>query len=829
MMRRTGTFLTVGLCLVFAFSAWGVKAQTNLLPNGDLEDMRPNFWMPAPPEAGAYCEWASDEVYAGDHSFKVVKPAATSGGFGWMSVNNADLYWNDAKAGRLYTMGFWAKTEGVNTNPTTEDQMIGAIFEFWAGGQLLGRQAIAVDQTVASKDWTEYTAGLVIPEGTDPDSVVVLIGFGKDATGTVWFDNVHCGSDPWSMGIFGGGAETPVGWLNWTSSTEIGYANIDTTYAHSGKYSALLREQDDNADEMVFYSEPIPVKPNTWYKISVWARWDSVNTDEKYLPAGVTPVRDNNRLGLCFFFHRSPLYTAWDLTGGDQFLYFDQTADSAGWTYYSVIAKSPEDAAGLSVRARFTSFPVGYCWYDDFTIEEIEVADNILPNSDLETLEPNFWMAATPEAGAYCEWASDEVYAGDHSFKVVKPAATSEGFGWMSVNNADLYWNDAKAGRLYTMGFWAKTEGVNTNPASEDDGIGAIFEFWAGGQQLARQVILVDQSTASTDWKEYTAGVVIPEGADPDSVVVLLGMGKNATGTVWFDNVHCGSDPWSMGIFNGNAETPVGWLNWTSSTEIGYANLDTTYAHSGKYSALLREQDDNADEMVFYSEPVPVEPNKWYKISVWARWDSVNTDERFLPSYITPVRDNDRLGLCFFYHREPLRTAWDLTGGDQFVYFDQTADSAGWTYYTVISHSPEDAAGLSVRARFTSFPVGYCWYDDFTIEPVTILITGVEEVTGPEGTPVPTEFGLKQNYPNPFNPTTTIEFSVDKPGHVRIDIFNLTGQKVRTLVEGYRLPGTYKITWDGTDDFGRHLSSGVYFVRLSTVGHVMTRKMVLAK
>jgi hypothetical protein len=804
-------------------------AQTNLLPNGDLEDLRPNFWMPAPSVGGVRCEWATDRVHQGDRSFKVVKPVATPSAYGWMSVNNADLYWNDAKAGRLYTMGFWAKTEGVNTNPTGEDQLIGGIFEFWAGGQLLGRQVIAVDQTVASKDWTEYTAGLVIPEGPDPDSVVVLLGMERNATGTVWFDDVYCGSEPWSMGIFGGDAETPVGWMNWTSSTEIGYANVSTVYAHSGQHSVLLREQDDNADEMVFYSEPVPVKPNAWYKISVWARWDSVNTDEKFLPAGVTPVRDNDRLGLCFFFHRSPIRTEWNLTGGDQFLYFDQTADSAGWTYYSVIAKAPEDAAGLSVRARFTSFPVGYCWYDDFTIEEIQVDPNILVNGDLEDLRPNFWMPAPSVGGVRCEWATDRVHQGDRSFKVVKPVATPSAYGWMSVNNADLYWNDAKAGRLYTMGFWAKTEGVNTNPTGEDQLIGGIFEFWAGGQLLGRQVIAVDQTVASKDWTEYTAGLVIPEGPDPDSVVVLLGMERNATGTVWFDDVYCGSEPWSMGIFGGDAETPVGWMNWTSSTEIGYANVSTVYAHSGQHSVLLREQDDNADEMVFYSEPVPVKPNAWYKISVWARWDSVNTDPRFLPSYITPVRDNDRLGLCFFYHREPLYKAWDLTGGDQFVYFDQTADSAGWTYYTVISKSPEDAAGISVRARFTSFPVGYCWYDDFAVEPVTILVTGVEELTGPGGKPVPTEFGLKQNYPNPFNPSTTIEFTVDQPGVVRIDIFNLTGQKVRTLLEGYRTPGEYRVTWDGTDDLGRKLTSGVYLVRLSTVGKVATKKMVLTK
>ncbi|MDZ7374977.1 MAG: hypothetical protein ONB23_13555, partial [candidate division KSB1 bacterium] len=86
-------------------------AQTNILPNGDLEDLRPNFWNSSPAVGGARCEWATDQVHQGDRSFKVVKPTVLPVPYGWMSVNNADLYWNDAKAGRLYTMGFWAKTE----------------------------------------------------------------------------------------------------------------------------------------------------------------------------------------------------------------------------------------------------------------------------------------------------------------------------------------------------------------------------------------------------------------------------------------------------------------------------------------------------------------------------------------------------------------------------------------------------------------------------------------------------------------------------------------------------------------------------------------------
>ncbi len=454
---------------------------------------------------------------------------------------------------------------------------------------------------------------------------------------------------------------------------------------------------------------------------------------------------------------------------------------------------------------------------------------NILVNSDLETLEPNFWHRLNEgDGGSQLVW-SRNAYEGDRSFEIIKPNASSAPVGWISVNNANLYWNHAADNVLYQYGFYAKTEGVNTNPADDDSKIGVYFKIFAGGNVLGEEFVTVDQSTADTDWKEYTGAVLVPQGNKPDSVIAIIQFGKNATGKAWFDNVHIGTDPWSLGLFNGNAETPVGWLNWTSRDKIGYANLDTTYAHSGKYSAVMIERDDNDDEMVFYSEPVPVEPNKWYKISVWAKMDSVNTGEDWYTTNVTKAYDKDRLGLCFFYHRAPIRTDWNLTEGDQFVYFDQRDSSSDWTYYTVISKSPPDAAGLSMRARFNTLAKGKVWYDDFTIEPVKLVVTGVEELTPEEVANLPKRFDLAQNYPNPFNPTTVIEYALPKAGHVNLAIYNIMGQKVRTLVDGMQPAGRFHLVWDGRSDSGVRVPSGIYFYRIQSGEYVAMKKMILMK
>lgn len=88
----------------------------------------------------------------------------------------------------------------------------------------------------------------------------------------------------------------------------------------------------------------------------------------------------------------------------------------------------------------------------------------------------------------------------------------------------------------------------------------------------------------------------------------------------------------------------------------------------------------------------------------------------------------------------------------------------------------------------------------------------------------PTEFKLQQNYPNPFNPTTQIKYSVAKTAPVKLEVFNILGKRVATLVNKQQKPGRYEVTFDGS-----HLASGMYLYRLKAGNHVMTKKLILAK
>jgi hypothetical protein len=93
----------------------------------------------------------------------------------------------------------------------------------------------------------------------------------------------------------------------------------------------------------------------------------------------------------------------------------------------------------------------------------------------------------------------------------------------------------------------------------------------------------------------------------------------------------------------------------------------------------------------------------------------------------------------------------------------------------------------------------------------------------------PANFELAQNYPNPFNPQTTISYALPEMAYVTLTVYNTLGRRVRNFDLGIQGAGDHQILWDGSDDQGRRVTSGIYFYRLSTGGQSQTRKMLLMK
>jgi len=93
----------------------------------------------------------------------------------------------------------------------------------------------------------------------------------------------------------------------------------------------------------------------------------------------------------------------------------------------------------------------------------------------------------------------------------------------------------------------------------------------------------------------------------------------------------------------------------------------------------------------------------------------------------------------------------------------------------------------------------------------------------------PSEFELYQNYPNPFNPETQIEYALKKTGHVTLYIYNILGEKVKTLLDQDQHAGFYQINWDGENDNGKPISSGIYLYKLEVNGFSEAKRMLLLK
>ena len=110
-------------------------------------------------------------------------------------------------------------------------------------------------------------------------------------------------------------------------------------------------------------------------------------------------------------------------------------------------------------------------------------------------------------------------------------------------------------------------------------------------------------------------------------------------------------------------------------------------------------------------------------------------------------------------------------------------------------------------------------------------VVGKDAAKGQETPEIPDQFTLSQNYPNPFNPVTTIQFGVPAnfSGRAELRIYNVKGEFVKALFEGTVTPGIHTYRWDGTNDYGRQVTSGIYFCRFVCGSERMTRKMVLLR
>ena len=95
--------------------------------------------------------------------------------------------------------------------------------------------------------------------------------------------------------------------------------------------------------------------------------------------------------------------------------------------------------------------------------------------------------------------------------------------------------------------------------------------------------------------------------------------------------------------------------------------------------------------------------------------------------------------------------------------------------------------------------------------------------------PVPMDWNLSAAYPNPFNPSTTLEYTIPKAAEVLINVYNVAGERVTTLVKGYHQPGEYAVKWDGKAESGNTVSNGLYFIKMMAGEYQQTQQVMFLK
>ncbi len=154
-----------------------------------------------------------------------------------------------------------------------------------------------------------------------------------------------------------------------------------------------------------------------------------------------------------------------------------------------------------------------------------------------------------------------------------------------------------------------------------------------------------------------------------------------------------------------------------------------------------------------------------------------------------------------------------------------------YTIHLSVSDGNGNTGTATYQAKVPKSQNGNPAVDDGPVYTVNGSCNGLSKDSGPDFTQaaLPEGYALEQNYPNPFNPSTSIAFSVKDAGVVQLTIYNLHGQEVRTLVKGQMNAGFHSVNWDGKDEHGQVVPSGVYLYKLRVNEFAQTRKMTFMK
>ena len=455
---------------------------------------------------------------------------------------------------------------------------------------------------------------------------------------------------------------------------------------------------------------------------------------------------------------------------------------------------------------------------------------------------PSYWTMGNNPGNNSLSWATDQYRSLGHSLKIEK-TTTGDSASWISENMADIWSPQHLANVDIKLGAYVKTMNVNTSPANDDAKWWISYTFYdSAGALIGETKLPIDQSIASSSgWIADTNAVgetILPKNSW--TTIIKFVAGKNATGTVWADDfVFTGrGGAWAGQDWNTSVGVPTGWYYWLppiggndGQLSNGFENtvVTTEAAHTGMNSLKFdlpfnRDPHDgfvSTKRFMLNGISSDINPGDKIRISVWIKASNLVPDsaDAYPTTWAVGLTPGFFAGNGNNLGYSPVGSQNDY----QFKFPDAT--SFDWTQYTLDIQVPDDAntkaleVRLHIYARFT----GTIYFDDLQVEK----IGSATDVSNDKI--IPAKFTVFQNYPNPFNPSTTISYSIPTNSLVSLRIYDILGREVKTLVNSEQRAGVYNMVWNGENNFGNKVASGIYIYRVIAGNNIQTKKMILMK
>ncbi len=841
----------VGILSIIIFQM-GAFAQSGINSIGGFEQSLPSYWNMAAEPSGATLTWATDQSRSMGKSLKIEKTATADSAM-WESDNMVDLWSERHFANVDINLGMYYMTSGVNTNPANADEKWYVSYTFYReDGSVIGMKKFELDQSVASTSgWVADTTAIgevILPE--DAYKTIIRFVGGKNATGTVWADDfIFVGRNGgWAGQDWNTAVGVPTGYFYWLPPIggndgvlNQGYENTMVTdeNAHTGNYSLKFDIPVGSHDGFVSTRRYAldDAQPGDVLRISVWIKGANLEPDS------AIAVGDPWSISLTAIYHTTiDNNEGWGqyAASNDIPLQFPY-ATEFDWRKFYVDVTIPDPPAGetaksISVRLHPLGRFSGTVWMDDLNVEKLDLPDINAIGSFEQTL-PSYWNKASEPASAMLTWATDQSRSMGKSLKIEK-TATADSAMWESDNMVDLWSERHFANVDINLGMYYMTSGVNTNPANADEKWYVSYTFYReDGSVIGMKKFELDQSVASTSgWVADTTAigeVILPE--DAYKTIIRFVGGKNATGTVWADDfIFVGRNGgWAGQDWNTAVGVPTGWFYWLPPIggndgvlNQGYENTVVTneYAYDGDYSLKFDIPVGSHDGFVSTKRFSlgDIQPGDAIRVSVWVKGANLQPDSAIA------VGDPWSISLTAIYHT----TIDNNEGWGQYAASDDVplqfpnATEFDWMQYHVDLIVPDPPSGetakaISVRLHPLGRFSGTAWMDLLEVTKVPVGVTEKEFQ--------PNSYNLFQNYPNPFNPSTIISYSIPNVSFVTLKIYDVLGREVKTLVSNEQNNGIHSVQWNGDNNYGAKVSSGIYLYRIEAGNFIQTKKMLLIK